>query len=189
MGQKRIQETKAHDGKDDKDVDHKVGGERRKHGPFRTMNLNRTVQRNAPQTPLPFLASRSIFRASILSHFRYLGRGAARHQGRGLVVWGKRGSSPQGCQSTALMGQEAWETDNHGWEWRLCPSYSHTALLLGVGAPKLGLVQTVDTGPTVLHTQAAPTVSTPCHPHLLAMMGRHGAPGCMCQGPSRPSRL
>lgn len=72
---------------------------------------------------------------------------------------------------TALLGQEAWVTDNHGWERSLRPSYSHTALLLGVGAPKLGLVQAVDTGATVLHTQAAPTVSTPCHPHLLAVMG------------------
>ena len=72
---------------------------------------------------------------------------------------------------TALLGQEAWVTDNHGWERSLRPSYSHTALLLGVGAPKLGLVQAVDTGATVLHTQAAPTLSTPCHPHLLAVMG------------------
>lgn len=62
-------------------------------------------------------------------------------------------------------------TGNPGWERRLHPNYSHTALLLGVRAPKLGLVQAVDTGTTVLHTQAAPAVSTPCHPHFLPMMG------------------
>lgn len=61
--------------------------------------LHKVLSRHTLQTLLPFFASRSIFRASILSHFRYLGRGAARHQGRGLVVWGKRGSSPQECQS------------------------------------------------------------------------------------------
>lgn len=62
------------------------GGEQRKCGLCHTTKVLRI---NALQSLLPFFASRSIFRASILSHFRYLGRGAARHQGRGLVVWGE----------------------------------------------------------------------------------------------------
>lgn len=88
-----------------------------------------------------FLASRLHLPASILSHFRYLGGEQHAHQGRDCGL-GKRGSSPQGCQSHCLLGQEAWVTDNHGWERSLRPA-THTALLLGVGAPKLGLVQAV----------------------------------------------
>lgn len=139
--------------------------------------LQKVCEANSLQTLLPFFASRSIFRASILSHFRYLGRGAARHQGRGLVVWGKRGSSPQGCQSHCSgwaeegLGQEAQVTDNPRRDQRLHSSYLHTALLLSVGTPKFRFIQAVDTRATVLNTQATPTVPTTSHSHLLAMVG------------------